>query len=166
MNDTDEATGTGRKIGSALRGLFGALALVLGLTWILLTMHGPAPFRDLAVGTVLAAGGLVLLMPHRLPLPARVTTLAAAATATVGALAGLLTERTQTGGMFGYVAGRGWPYEWLARGASADDPQTARALAEQAGWQVDAVNLAANLVFWGLLGLVVAALVNKARFRT
>lgn len=166
MNDTDVAPGTGRTIFSALRGLAGAVALVLGLTWILLTMHGPGPFRDITVGTVLAAGGLVLLMPHRLPLPARVTTLTAAATATVGALAGLLTERSQTGGMFGYVAARGWPFEWLARGAVADDPQTARAMAEQATWQVDAVNLVTDLVFWGLVGLVVAALVNKVRFRT
>ena len=66
----------------------------------------------------------------------------------------------------GRVVARGWPYEWLARGAAADDPQTARALAEQAGWQVDAVNLAADVVFWGLLGLLLAALVNKVRFRT
>ena len=44
MNDTDVAP-KGRIIGSALRGLAGASALVLGLTWILLTMHGPGPFR-------------------------------------------------------------------------------------------------------------------------
>ncbi|MEV4636277.1 hypothetical protein AB0J80_02900 [Actinoplanes sp. NPDC049548] len=165
MNDTDVARGTRRALGTALRNLVGAVALVLGLTWILLNLHAPSPFRDMAVGVVLAGGGLVLLMPHRVRLPALTTATTAAATATVGTLAGLLTERSQLGGMYGYVMARGWPYQWLARGATADDPQTARALAEQAGWQVDAVNLAANFVFWGLLGLLLAAVVNKVRFR-
>ncbi|BCJ54066.1 hypothetical protein Asp14428_55410 [Actinoplanes sp. NBRC 14428] len=158
-------TGTGRVFGAALRGFAGAVALVGGLTWILLNLHAPALVRDMAVGLVLTAGGLVLLMPHRVPLPARFTALTAGTTAVLGAAAGLVARRGQEGGMFGYVEARGWPYEWLARGATADDPRTARALAEQAGWQVDAVNVAANLVFWGLIGLLLAAALRKPRPR-
>lgn len=158
-------TGTGPRIGALIRGLAGAVTLVGALTWILLNLQSPGRLADLVVGGVLAVGGLVLLMPHRVPLPALLTASAAAVTAAVGALAGLLAETTRVGGMWAYVARRGWPYEWLNRGAVADDPRTAQALAERASWQVDAVNLAATAVFWGFLGLLVAAAVTKVRTR-
>ncbi|MFI5496504.1 hypothetical protein [Actinoplanes sp. NPDC051859] len=169
MSDTDvvtERTGTGPRIGALIRGGAGAVTLVGALTWILLNLPATGRQADLIVGAVLAAGGLVLLMPHRVPLPALPTAATSAGSALVGALAGLLHETTRTGGMWAYVARRGWPYEWLNRGAVADDPQTARALAEQASWQVDAVNLAATVLFWGFAGLLLAAIVNKARSRT
>ncbi|GGQ41047.1 hypothetical protein GCM10010166_05450 [Couchioplanes caeruleus subsp. azureus] len=156
-------TGTRSRLGALTRGFAGAVLLVGGLTWILLNLQAPGRRADLMVGAVLAAGGLVLLMPHRVPLPALPTASAFAAAAVGGALAGLLTETTRSGGMWAFVARRGWPYEWLNRGAVADDPRTARALAEQASWQVDAVNLAATAVFWGFLGLLVAAAVTRAR---
>ncbi|WP_143163065.1 hypothetical protein [Couchioplanes caeruleus] len=166
MSDTDVAagrTGTGPRIGALTRGFAGAVTLVGALTWILLNLQAPGRQADLVVGAVLAVGGLVLLMPHRVPLPALPTAGASVAAAVGGALAGLLTETTRTGGMWAYVARRGWPYEWLNRGAVADDPQTARALAEQASWQVDAVNLTATAVFWGFLGLLLAAAVTRTR---
>jgi hypothetical protein len=76
-------------------------------------------------------------------------------------------QSTTTGGMFGYLAARGWPSAWLNRGGLADDPTTARQVAEQATWQVDAVRLAADLYFWAFAGLLgVAALVLARRFRT
>jgi hypothetical protein len=67
--------------------------------------------------------------------------------------------------MFAYVTARGYPFEWLQRGAIAGDPQTARNLAEAARWQIDVTALAANLVFWayaGLLAVLVAGLVRRA----
>jgi hypothetical protein len=134
------------------------VSLVGGLTWILLNLDAPRPVTDMIVGVVLAGGGLVLLMPHRVPLPGRATAAATVGAAVAGTLAGGLSESTGTGGI-GYFASRGWPSAWLGRGGLADDPATARQLAEQSGWQLDAVSLAADLYFWALVGLllVVAA---------
>jgi hypothetical protein len=149
------------------RGVLGALSLVGGLTWILLTVGAPKPVTDLIVGIVLVLGGLVLLMPHRVPLPGRVTAAVTAAAAVTGTLAGSIAESTGTGGMYGYFMARGWPSTWLSRGGLADDPATARRVAEQAGWQLDAVSLATDLYFWAFAGLLgVTALVLARRFRT
>jgi hypothetical protein len=154
---------TWRRAGAVARGLLGAVSLVGGLTWILLNLGAPRPVTDMIVGVVLAGGGLVLLMPHRVPLPGRVTAAATVGTAVAGTLAGTLTESTGIGGMFGYFASRGWPSAWLTRAGIADDPATARQLAEQSGWQLDAVNLAANLYFWALAGLLLVAAAGLAR---
>ncbi len=150
-------------VGAAVRGLLGAVSLVGGLTWILLNLGAPRPVTDMIVGVVLATGGLVLLMPHRLPLPGRVTTAATVGAAAVGTLAGSATQSTQLSGMYAYLASRGWPSAWLARGGVGGDPASARQVAEQSGWQIDAVNLAADLYFWGLVGLLLVAATRLAR---
>jgi len=147
-----------------VRGLLGAVSLVGGLTWILLNLDAPRPVTDMIVGVVLAGGGLVLLMPHRVPLPARATAAATVGAAVAGTLAGTITESTQLGGRYAYLASRGWPSAWVSRGGTGGDPATARQVAEQSGWQIDAVNLAADLYFWALVGLlVVTAAAGLAR---
>ncbi|MFI7541042.1 hypothetical protein [Actinoplanes sp. NPDC049599] len=151
------------RAGAAVRGVLGAVSLVGGLTWILLTLGAPRPVADLIVGGVLAGAGLVLLMPHRVPLPGRLTAAVTATTAAAGTLAGALTESTQLGGMYVYVASRGWPSAWLSRGGLGGDPATARQVAEQSGWQIDAVNLAADLYVWALAGVLLVAAAGLAR---
>jgi hypothetical protein len=151
-----------RPVGAALSGVLGAVTLVGGLTWLLLNLHGPQVATDLLTGLVLAAGGLVLLMPHRVRLPA-VTLVAAGAAALAGTVAGLVAGAAQTAGMYAYVVARGYPFHWVQRGAVADDPDTARRLAEQTGWQVDVPSLLADALFWGYLALLVAVAVDLAR---
>src|SRR3954468_4949671 len=92
--------------------LLGALTLVGGLTWLLLNLHGPHQWLDGTVGAVLAAGGLVLLMPHRLRLPGLLTAAAATLAALVGAAAGLLAATASTCCTYAYVVQRGWPFGW------------------------------------------------------
>jgi hypothetical protein len=154
-----------RRTGAAARALLGALSLVGGFTWVLLNLHGTHPMLDSAVGLVLAAGGLVLLMPHRIRLPRRVTTIATVGTAVAGTAAGLAASSTQVCCMFAYAATRGWPFHFVQRVGVADDPGTARRIAEAADWNVDAVALTADLVLWayvGMLVVVVGVLVRRA----
>ncbi|MEU7902707.1 hypothetical protein [Actinoplanes sp. NPDC049118] len=154
----DETSVTvGHRVSAAVRGLLGAVSLVGGLTWILLNLDAPRPFSDVTVGVVLAMGGLVLLMPHRVGLPARATAAATAGAAVGGTLAGCLVAGVNVGGMFAYLASRGWPHAWLTRGGVGADPAAAQAAANRANWRIDAVNLAADLYFWGLVGLLVLA---------
>src|SRR3954469_17010673 len=94
--DATTVTPRGRA-GAAARGVLGGISLVGGLLWILLNLGAPHPVTDMIVGVVLAVGGLVLLMPHRVPLPGRVTALATATAAVTGTLAGALAESTQVG---------------------------------------------------------------------
>lgn len=152
-----------KRVGAVGRGLLGGVSLVGGLTWILLNLDRPGPATDLIVGAVLASGGLVLLMPHRVRLPGLATAAAAAGAALGGTVAGSLAVSAQTWGRSAYVASRGWPYDWLARGATADDAATARELADRSGWQVDAVNLAADLYFWAFVGLLAVAVADRVR---
>jgi hypothetical protein len=154
--------------GRALRFVVGALSLVGGLTWVLLNLHVDSAVLDAAVGTVLAAGGLVLLMPHRIRLPRRVTAIVMAGFALGGTAAGLLVERSEVCCDVAYVSVRGWPFHLAARGAVADDPETASRLARSASWSVDAVSLAADLLLWsyvGLLLVVLAVLAHRLRSR-
>jgi hypothetical protein len=156
------AVGWWRTIGALLSGVLGAVTLVGGLTWLLLNLHGPRIATDVLVGVVLAVGGLVLLMPHRIRLrPAR-TAVVALATAAVGTLAGLLVSTAQVGGMFVYVTARGYPFRWAGRGAEAGDPAEARRLAEAADWQIDVVALAGDLLFWAFVGIVAMVVVDVA----
>jgi hypothetical protein len=153
-----------RRVGGVLRGLLGALTLVGGLTWLLLNLPGTHPVLDTLVSLVLAAGGLVLLMPHRITLPRRVTGLTAAGAALAGTVAGLAATASQAS-TIAYVVARGWPFHWLQRGGVADDPETARRIALAADWQVDGVALAADLLFWayaGMLILVVVVLIRRS----
>ncbi|GAA0542091.1 hypothetical protein GCM10010172_24400 [Paractinoplanes ferrugineus] len=158
----DEKSSRWAAAGRLARWIMGALSLVGGLTWILAASHGPT---DLAVGLVLAAAGLVLLMPHRIELPRRLTALVVAGFAVVGTVAGLvvLTERV---GSFAYVADRGWPFMWVQRYAVADDAATARSLAASASWTVDMISLSVNLLVWayaGMLLVVIGVLMRRNR---
>ena len=80
------------RVWSGLLTLVGAVSLVCGLTWVLLNLHGPEPFVDLATGVVLALGGLVLLMPHRIRLPGMATGIAAVVAGVGGTAAGIAVK--------------------------------------------------------------------------
>jgi hypothetical protein len=149
-----------------LRWLLGALTLVGGLTWILLNLHLDTAVQDTVVGCVLTAGGVVLLMPHRIRLPRLLTAIAVTVAGIGGTAAGLLVKRAQTCCDFAYIVDRGWPFHWAERGAVADDSGTAYRLAQAANWQVDLVSLAGDLLIFayaGLLLVVIVVLVRRAR---
>jgi hypothetical protein len=161
--DNETALPWWRTLGTLLRSTLGALSLVGGLTWLLLNLHGPQVATDVLVGAVLTAGGLVLLMPHRIRLRPLENTGGAALAALLGTFGGLAAVSSQMGGMYAYVAARGYPFQWLRRGAVADDPETARSLAEAARWQIDVTALTANLVFWAYVGLLAVVAVELVR---
>ncbi|MGX6602420.1 hypothetical protein ACWKSP_09840 [Micromonosporaceae bacterium Da 78-11] len=180
VSSTDEARsdelsgGTGESawvvLFRAIRALCGAISLVLGLLWILLNTTqgnaGRAHGTDIAVGVVLTAGGLVLLMPHRIRLPRRATAITAGVVGVGGTLAGLTVKSAQLCCMFAYLIDRGWPFHWVERGGVADDSVTAYRLAQGADWDVNYISLLANLVLWayaGMLLVVIAVLVQRAR---
>lgn len=149
-----------------LRFLLGALTLVGGLTWILVNLTGPDPLLDLAVGAVLSAGALVLLMPHRIRLPRPATMAAVIGGGLVGTVAGLLARTEQTCCSYAYLSDRGWPFHWVGRSAVATDPDTAYRLAQDADWKVNLISLSANLLLWayaGMLVVVIAVLVRRNR---
>jgi hypothetical protein len=153
-----------QRIRAASGGLLGALTLVGGLTWLLLNLHGPHQALDAAVGAVFAVGGLVLLMPHRIRLPGRITAATTAAAALAGTAAGLVASTSQLCCTYVYAVARGWPFHWLQRGAIADDPDTARRLALGSNWHVDAIAVAGDLLFWAYLGMgfvVVVVLIRR-----
>jgi hypothetical protein len=150
--------------GRTARWLLGALSLVCGLTWILVTVHGPSAAVDLALGAVFAVAGLVLLMPHRIRLPRLVTTLAMVMAAIAGTAAGLAHATVRVGGAYAYVTDRGFPITWAQQGAIADDPATAERLAHAADWTVDLISLATDLLFWayaGMILVVIAVLIRR-----
>ncbi|GAB2609347.1 hypothetical protein Aab01nite_23210 [Paractinoplanes abujensis] len=149
--------------GNALRFLLGGASLVLGLLWILLNVHSASAAVDAAVGTVLALGGLVLLMPHRIRLPRRTTAAVMAGTAVAGTAAGLLVVRSKTCCMFAYITDRGWPFQWAQRGAVADDPGTAFRVARTSPWSADLVSLATDLLIWSYVGLILVVAVVLIR---
>lgn len=149
-----------------LRWLLGAATLVGGLTWGLLNLGAPKMVLDLGVAAVLTAGGLVLLMPHRISLPRRATTLAVVLVALAGTGAGALATEERVCCMYVHVENRGWPFDWAQRGAVAADPDTAQRLAQSADWSVDVLSLGANLLLWayaGMLLMVIAVLVRRDR---
>ena len=159
-DDGDERPG---RFGPALGTLIGAISLVSGLTWVLLNLHGPEPFVDLAAGLVLTLGGLVLLMPHRIRLPGVATGIAAAVAAVGGTAAGIVVKTATICCMFAYVVDRGFPFVWLQRGGVADDPDVAKRLAATDSWHVDVSGLVLNLFLWAQVGVLVTALVVLAR---
>jgi len=149
-----------------LRWLLGAVSLVAGLTWLLINLNGPSAVLDAAVGSVLAAGGLVLLMPHRIRLPRLATAATMTVTALGGAALGLTALKAQVCCMYAYIVDRGWPFPWAERGAVADDADTAQRLALGANWHVDLVSLAGNLLVFayaGLIVVVIAVLIRRRR---
>jgi hypothetical protein len=145
------------RAGGALLTVLGAVSLVAGLLWLLLNLHSPHPAVDLAVGAVLVAGGLVLLLPHHIELPPLATTIAAVVVALAGTAAGLAASTAQSCCDFAYVVERGWPFHWVQRGAVASDPDTARRLAQAGNWQVDVLTLGTNLLLWAYVGILVVA---------
>ncbi|MET8146932.1 hypothetical protein ACIBSW_03930 [Actinoplanes sp. NPDC049668] len=154
----DETNMTARqRVGGAARGSLGAVSLVGGLTWILLNLGAPRPVQEMIVGLVLATGGLVLLMPHRVALPGRATAAATAGAAVGGTLAGCLVTGVSVGGAYAYLISRGWPFAWLSRGGVGADPAAAQAAADRTNWRIDAVNLVADLYFWAFVGLLAVA---------
>lgn len=154
-----------RAAGQFAAGVFGGFSLVGGLTWILLNLHSPWPVTDIAVGLVLAAGGLVLLMPHRVHLPTRATWAAAVIAAAAGSVAGLAARSTELAGMYTYVERRGFPFGWLNRGGRADDPETARQLAAIDPWNVNVLPLIGDVVVWAYAGILIFVLVRHLRGR-
>jgi hypothetical protein len=149
-------------VGNTLRWLLGAGSLVAGFTWLLINLSNPSAIVDALVGCVLVAGGVILLMPHRIRLPRRATAVVMTLAALAGTVAGLRDGRTTWSG-YAYVADRGWPFHWAQRGAIADDAETARRLTEGADWHVDLVALAGTLLFFAYVGLVL--IVIAVRFR-
>jgi hypothetical protein len=153
------------RAGRLTRWLLGALSLVAGLTWILFTVHGPTALLDLAVGLVLAAAGLVLLMPHRIRLPRVVTTIVMTMTAIAGTAAGLAASTERTCCAYAYVLDRGFPITWAQRAGVGPDPASAERLAGSANWTVDLVSLAANLLLWAYAGMLIVVIGVLARRR-
>ena len=144
-------------------GLLGALTLVGGLTWLLLYLPGTHRATDVTVGVVFAAGGLVLLMPHRIRLPGLVTTGAVAGVAAAGTAAGLLIGSARACCAFVYGMTRGFPFDALERDAIAADSATAQRLAQGSEWHVNAIALAGDLVFWAYGGMLVVVVAVLAR---
>jgi hypothetical protein len=149
-------------VGNTLRWLLGAGSLVAGFTWMLINLSNPSALLDGLVGCVLVAGGVILLMPHRVRLPRRTTAVMTTLAALGGAVAGLTAERTTWSG-YAYIADRGWPFRWAQRGAFADDAETARRLAEGADWHIDLVALAGTLLFFAYAGLVLIVIAVQIR---
>jgi hypothetical protein len=153
-----------RTVGNTLRWLLGAGSLVAGFTWMLINLSNPSALVDGLVGCVLVAGGVILLMPHRIRLPRRATAVVMTVVALAGTVAGLAGGRTTWSG-YAYIADRGWPFHWAERGAIADDADTARRLTESADWHVDLVALAGTLFFAyaGLVVIVIAVQIRRSR---
>jgi hypothetical protein len=151
--------------GRALRWLLGAGSLLAVFTWALINTSNPSAIVDALVGGVLAAGGVVLLMPHRIRLPRQATSVAMTVAALGGTVAGLADGRTTWSG-YAYIADRGWPFHWAQRGAIANDAETARRLTDSADWHVDLVALGGSLLFFayaGMLLVVIAVLIRRSR---
>jgi hypothetical protein len=149
-------------VGNTLRWLLGAGSLVAGFTWMLINVSNPSAIVDSLVGCVLVAGGVILLMPHRVRLPRRATAVVMTVAALVGTVAGLDGEQTTWSG-YAYIADRGWPFHWAQRGAIANDAETARRLTESADWHVDLVALAGTLLFFAYVGLVLIVIAVQIR---
>jgi hypothetical protein len=141
----------------ALRWLLGAFSLLAGFTWMLINLSNPSAGLDIVVGCVLAAGGLVLLMPHRIRLPRVVTAAVMSMAAVIGTAAGSFVYRTKTG-YYVFISERGWPFHWAQRAAIADDPDTARRLALSADWHVDLIALGGNLLVFAYAGMLLVVL--------
>ncbi|MEV6845415.1 hypothetical protein [Actinoplanes sp. NPDC051411] len=149
-------------VGNTLRWLLGAGSLVAGFTWMLINLSNPSALVDALVGCVLVAGGVILLMPHRIRLPRRATAVVMTLAALVGTVAGLAGGQTTWSG-YAYIADRGWPFHWAQRGAIADDAETARRLTEGADWHVNLVSLAGTLLFYAYAGLVLIVIAVQVR---
>lgn len=168
VRDDEAVEAGGGRVIRGLAWLAGAVSLVGGLTWILLNLSAAAAPADLVAGVVLAAGGLVLLMPHRVRLPRRLGWAVALGAGVVGTVGGLASSAAQVCCAFAYVETQGYPFRWLSRTGLADDPDTARRMALNTARAVDVTSMLMNVVVWaytGLLILTVVLLVRRLRTR-
>ena len=140
--------------------VLGGANLAGGVAWVLLN---PERVTDVAMGAVMAASGLVLLMTRRFRLPARPLWAVVGGTVVLGALAGLAVHSTVVGGMYGYAERRGFPFAWLSRGGEADELDAARRAAESAAWQVGVLPLLGDVVVCASAGLLVLVLARSLR---
>ncbi|WP_436526405.1 hypothetical protein [Actinoplanes sp. HUAS TT8] len=110
-------------------------------------------------GLVVLAAGVALVLWYRLRPSAAWSAVGAVAGAAAGTIGTLSVRTEKLCCMFGWSEARGWPYAWLSRGASADTPEAARALAYADGWAPDPVYLVTDVMIWASAGflLVVAA---------
>jgi hypothetical protein len=137
----------------------GQISLTVGLLWLFLSF-GSATARDVFVGVVIAGGGLVMLLWRRILLPVRLVVAGSVAAGVAGTAAGLAARSVSTGGMFVWSEGRGWPFEWLGRGALADDFDAARRQAIADGWGYDLFRLVVDVSLWAYAGLMLMVLIG------
>jgi hypothetical protein len=131
----------------------GQMSLTVGLLWLAMSASS-ANVRDVFVGSVLAGGGLVMLLWRRILLPVRTVAVVSVAVGLAGTAAGLVSGSISTGGMFVWSEGRGWPFEWAGRGATSDDLDEARRQAIAEGWGYDLFRLVVDVSLWAYAGLV------------
>ncbi|GIF10847.1 hypothetical protein [Actinoplanes teichomyceticus] len=143
-------TTSGRIAGHPVQVMLGALTCALGAVATVFTPAGLVPL----------AAGLMLIFRHRLRVPVAALVAGAAVGAVAGPCATLVVRSERLCCMFGWSEARGWPFAWLSRGASADDPVTARRLGRSAGWEADPVQLAGTVVLWAYAGLLVFAVLG------
>lgn len=157
---------TGNKniaISGVLRLAVGLVSLTGGLFWLLMSLSG-AHSRDVFAGAALAGGGLVLLLWRRVALPGRLVCAAAGLAGLAATGAGLIVRSAGLCCMFVYSEGRGWPYEWLGRGAVAGTADGARRLAGAEAWSVtSALALVADVTVWAYACSVLIVLVALGR---
>jgi hypothetical protein len=144
----------------------GQVSLTVGMLWLVLSLNTPN-FRDAFAGLALAGGGLVMLLWRRIRLPVRLVAAVSLAAGVVGTAAGLAVRSVSTGGMFVWSEGRGWPFEWVGRGAVADDFDEARRQAIAESWGYDLFRLVVDVSLWAYAGLVSVVLIGLVtrRFR-
>jgi hypothetical protein len=160
---------TGRYVaGRIVLAAVGACGMIAGLPMLVLELLGGGPDRRTFVlaGAVLAAGGAALVFLHRTGVrPTAAGVLAPVLVGAAGAVAGLIRVTTDVCCAFAYLTGRGYPFEWLRRGGTADTLATARAETLTKAWNVHWQPLIADVAFWGFAGVllaVAAALVRRA----
>lgn len=147
---------------SAARLAAGLLSVAAGVFWLVMAPVG-GDGGDVVTGAALILGGVVLLVWDRLRMPGWAVAAGAGAAGLVGTLAGLFVFWAGVCCMFAYSEGRGWPFTWLSRGATADDPEVARQLAVAEGWEVDLTRLCASAVVWSYAGMVLLAVIGLLR---
>ncbi|GGN55817.1 hypothetical protein GCM10010112_07020 [Actinoplanes lobatus] len=142
-----------------VRAGIGLLSVLAGGFWLVMSPFG-GDLTDAFMGAVVAAGGLVLLLWHRLGLSGRLVSVAAGVTGVTGALAGLTVYASGLCCMFSFFESRGWPLTWLGRGAVADTSDEAIRLARAESWGVYPSDLVIDLVVWAYAGMVLAVLIG------
>jgi hypothetical protein len=148
----------------------GALVLVVGL--LILLGQVTAETRDgrfLLAGAVGCVGGLLLIFLDRLRIrPTAAGCVVTVAAAGLGTGAGAYRRVVDTCCTYAYLVSHGYPFTWLRRGATGETAADAREGALRSTWHLHGSPLVADLLFWGLVGMllsVAAALARRARRR-